>query len=261
MNNKDTGTRYPAGTDYRPRRERYPSAEWHLTYRCNLDCYGCNRASFLKEPHTPDMTIADAVEFIRQARDVSWEPAITITGGEPTIHPQFEQFVKLASDTYRHPVRVWSNAFAGRSRNLLETVSKLPRVEIFHETAKPDGGKRDFTGISGWTDDCYVSPSDYGEPLRVPCYAHCSVLCGVSVDNAGYSPCARGGPIDALLDLGVRTKRLADLFDIEKCAELTARLCQHCGHQTGKRENVDACPKLFGVPVSPTWEAALKDRK
>lgn len=255
----DPGLRYPPGTNLLPRLD-VPSAEWHLTYACDLECIGCNRASFLRKPHTPDMTLEDAEEFIRQARELQWAPMITIIGGEPTMHRDFEAFAKLAHGFSGHRTRLFSNGHRPAAREKCRMVNERYGITIMTDSFKRESVTK-FTGTSGWVDDIYVSPSDYGEPLRQPCYSHASVLCGVSVDHEGYAPCAMGGMIDGILGLGVRTKRLADLFDVDKMAELTARLCAHCGHQRGKRENVDACEKRFDTPMSPTWIRAFEGRK
>ena len=255
----DTGARYLNGFTFSPRRKN-ESAELVLTYRCNLDCYGCTRGCFLQEPHTPDLTLEDAHEFFRQCRELNWKPNIVITGGEPTLHPQFDEFCRIAVE-FNRDVRVFSNQNGARASQKIREAQSNHGVSVVGETAKPSGAMRKYTGISGWTDDAFVSPSDFGEPLRVPCYQHCSVLCGISVDAVGYSPCAPGGAIDALLGCGVRTKRLADLFEIPTMAVKTALLCQHCGVQRAKRENVAKCEVIHGTPMSPVWVKAFEGRK
>jgi hypothetical protein len=54
---------------------------------------------------------------------------------------------------------------------------------------------------------------------------------------------------------------LADLFDKDKVAELTARLCQHCGNQLARRDYVEQCEKMYGTPMSPTWIKAFRERQ
>ena len=66
---------------------RSDKAEFHLTYRCDLSCAGCNRACFLR-PATADMTIDDAQEFLRQAKALGRFPRIMIIGGEPDPAPR-----------------------------------------------------------------------------------------------------------------------------------------------------------------------------
>jgi hypothetical protein len=248
-------------------------AEWHLTYGCDLACRNCNRASFLREPHTPDMTLDDAREFIRQAEELRWYPAIILIGGEPCLHDDFYQFCYLALEfmnRHRHEegaadyVQLWSNQTSDESKERARQARNMG-VSLVSETTK------DHSMVLE-RDDVYVSPSDLGLGQRPPCFSHASILCGISVDHEGYMPCAMGGMVDALLKLGLRTKRLADLFDEEKNAEMTAKMCEHCGHNlsfTGLpdvsipewRKLVDATPRRFASHMTPTWMDAFEGRR
>lgn len=241
-------------------------AEFHLTYACDLECSACNRASFLREPHTPSMTIEDGVEFFRQAKALGWRPRVTLVGGEPTMHPQFQDFVDLARENTDEAPQVFSNGTQAKTQRLLQ-IARDRGASVAAETQKPNGTIHGPADYEGWELDVFVSPEDHGYPLRPPCYQHASVICGVSVDHEGYAPCAMGGAIEALLHVGGRTKVLADLFDEEKVAKMTADLCRHCGHQYIKasggafQRQVDESPRLFDSPMSPTWRKAFEGRR
>lgn len=248
--------------DYRPTSGK---AEMHLTYKCDLICVNCNRASFLRKPHTPDMTVEDAVEFFRQARELNFSPDILLIGGEPTIHPQFHEIARLAAEFNGGRVQFWSNGYRPETRAALERARDAGYGGIVGETHKPEGSQN----LS--IDDIFVSPKDFGYE-RNPCWQHASVICGISVDHEGYSPCAIGGAIDGSLRSGIRTKVLADLFDPEKVAEMTRKLCEHCGHQLSSigirdiplskwREHVEGCETRFGAKMSPTWIEAMQGRR
>lgn len=272
---------YPPELDLRPTSN---SAELHLLYQCNLDCLACTRGSFLSQPPVPPMTIADVHEFIRQARELNWIPGIVITGGEPTLHPDFLEIVSIATEftrssgygpdarpTPQNPsasgnlVRIFSNAYTEKSRRLIDEANARYGASIVRDTWKLGGTVTGPAMYPGWVDDVFVSPTDLGKPLRAPCYQSASQICGVSVDSQGYSPCSPGGGLGALLGVG-KTTRLADLWDRETVARLSAELCRHCGSQaTGMniltREEVDAQEKRFGAPMSPTWVKAFDGRK
>ena len=258
------------------------SAEWHATLSCDLSCSACSRGSFLRQPHTAPMTIEDAHEFIRQARDLRWWPGIVITGGEPTLSSHFLELVRIACEFTREPadnprpmaqsesrsarhVRIFSNRHTEKARRLCEEARDRYGASLVIETQKLAGTVRGPEDYPGWGLDTFVSPEDIGKPLRVPCYQHSSQICGVSVDHDGYSPCSPGGALGALLGVG-KTKRLADLFEPEKMAAMTEALCRHCGScavQMGvlTQAEVDAQPKRFNTPMSKRWVAAFEGRR
>jgi len=252
-----------SGQDLRPTSGK---AEFHLTYACDLECMACNRASFLRTPHTEPMTLEDAEEFYRQADVLAWKPRIILIGGEPTLHRQFQQFLQRAIEWSGQDVQVFSNGYSPTAQRALRFDGIRGPVSIARESLKPSGSVMRNADFPAWTDDVFVSPSDFGKPLRAPCYQHASIICGVSVDHEGYAPCAMGGALEALLKVGGRTKRLADLFDCETMAHMTEALCRHCGHQAVvqgilDREDVDGCEQRFGTPMSPTWIRAFEGRR
>lgn len=256
-------------------------AELHLTLNCTLSCVNCNRASFLRDPHTPDMAVEDVVEFLRQCRDLYWYPAIILIGGEPTMHPDFYEICRLsrefanegADKNLGYPemglqglVQLWSNRFTKDAREKCEVVEREYSVSVVYETTKE-------RSLVLSVDDIFVSPADMGLGLRPHCWQHSSEICGISVDGGGYSLCATGGMVDGVLDLGARTKVLANLFDEGWAAEHTAKLCEHCGNclssigipdvvtQEEWREMVESSEKWRGMYVSPTWKKAYEGRK
>jgi hypothetical protein len=251
----------PVIQDLRPR-SNPAKCEIHVGYGCDLACANCNRMSVPRRPHTPDMTVADMVEFLRQCREIGWDPDILLIGGEPTLHPDFFEFCRLAREFKGAGlVQLWTNAYTPEARAKAAEARERYDVSVCGETAKPEGSRK----LS--IDDIYVSPADYGHPTYRPCWNHASQICGISVDALGYSPCAIGGMIDSVLGVGGRTKRLADLFDPAIVAELTRRLCEHCGQSISQKGLSDAAwreyveaqkPRVLGSFASPTWRAGLR---
>ena len=237
--------------DYTPKSDK---AEWHLTYACDLACPGCNRGCFLP-PQTPGMTLADAEEFCRQADELDYHPRIMLIGGEPTLHPLFLDFVRLAHHFNPNGVEVWSNAFRAAARQLLAVVREEGLAEVIEGTAKPRGSVRHPV------DDIFLAPIDFGS-RREPCGTHACVPdpdCGISVDHEGYTVCCMGGAIDGMLMLGARTKRLADLFDPEFARRQTETLCQYCGQYLGIDEARRAESAMVrGTLMSRTWQTAAE---
>lgn len=225
-------------------------AEWHITYQCDLNCVHCNRLCFLP-PQTPDMAPQDAIDFIGQAHSIGWRPTIIIIGGEPTLHPQFWEFVGLAAGFNAGHVEVWSNGYSDHAKECLRQLREDGRATVVEATIKSGS-------VTHAADDIFLAPVDFGES-RGPCWCHASSLCGVSVDSGGFSLCPCGGAFDGVLRAGVRTKRLADLFDEEWAAKHTKQLCRLCGHAMGidERRMALATP-LHGSLMSPTWANAVR---
>ena len=242
------------------------------------------------------MTLEDVGEFLYQAQQLRWFPALLLIGGEPTMHPQFDEICRLCRDFadlgtrlgLGYPekglqglVQLWSNQTTPQAREAAARVRARYNISVCEQTIKrggtiplqiyqtgdaPEGYEFDIQ-------DIMVSPADLGY-TRGHCWQHGAEICGISVDSQGYSPCSTGGAVAGMLGLqGVRTKVLADLFDPEKVAEMTRKLCADCGNclsrtgipgQVGAeewREKQAALPRWRGMPVSPTWQKALEGRK
>lgn len=209
------------------------------------------------------MTVEDVIEFLKQATELNWKPDLLIIGGEPTMHPDFDEILRISRQFVGHAglLQVWTN---GRDREL------ITRIRHEHNASVPEETFKEKSRIDFPWDDYYISPADYGIE-RNKCWQHASEICGVSVDSGGYMPCAVGGMLDGVLKLGLRTKTLADLFDNEKNAELTKEMCKHCGaclsqlvkdqELTDWRNYVTAQPKKLGSHMSPTWYSATKEMK
>lgn len=254
----------PFQTDYTPKSHK---AEIHITYRCSLACRHCNRASYLRRPHTPDMTLAQVARFVEEARALAWYPWIVVIGGEPTLHPELDAICKLLRAFANEGTRVapgkrlggeaagqgvvqmWSNQTTEESRAACRRVSQQHAISLVEQTIKQPGpggtlvpvqiGQRGGVRAGQYEfdiRDMAVSPADLFGGLRPHCWQHSAEICGVSVDAGGYALCALGGAIAGVLGdgpgapaEGARTDRLADLFDEARAAEMTAAMCRHCG--------------------------------
>ena len=241
------------------------------------------------------MTIDDAKYFIQQCYDIDWRPLrISIIGGEPTLHKDFDEFVKLALEFVNEVggmVEVWSNMYGRIPNEVFKRWHKVRHDSYYgkkllefstpknkHLRWNPTTIKnKSVNFLKGMT----ISPKDMGLDICPPeregndfeydlkgCYQH-SVYgdCGVSVDSVGYSICAMGGAIDGMLELGVRTKDLSKLFDKEFALKQTCDLCDNCGFQYERRTNQinwelqDNIKVVNHTHMSPTWYNALTKRK
>lgn len=64
------------------------------TNRCNFACLHCARANNIAD--TQDLPLALYEKFLREARSYQ-TPSIALTGGEPTLHPDFEALLDLTT--------------------------------------------------------------------------------------------------------------------------------------------------------------------
>ena len=152
--------------DYRPKSGKF---EWHITYRCNLGCKACSRCSWFKEPHAPDMTIEDAKRCMREADEIGWRqmpgpgngaepPRVIIIGGEPTLHPDLMEFIKLAMDWTGTYVQIFSNGYTQESRDILDRARMQLSASINTEGFKTASREKseDEAGEQVWNLETYV---------------------------------------------------------------------------------------------------------
>lgn len=262
--------------DYKPRSGKI---EWHITYRCNLGCRSCSRGAWMNPPHTQDMTLDDARECIRQADEFGWKglpgpgngaekPRVIIVGGEPTLHPKFMEFVKLARSWTGTYVEVYSNGHTEESRQLLNEARYRYDASINKEGFKKSSRQDATDGRQPWSMETYVSPTEAGLPPTV-CYCHSFLICGIGVDASGYSLCPIGLFVSEVLGVEGKTTIFADLYDQEKAYRMTTEMCRHCGyegqHRYGPtqllnefRAYANQCGKINGSAVSPVWQKAFE---
>lgn len=270
--------------DFTPRTSKI---ELHLTYRCNLTCASCSRASYLRKPHTEDMTIEDAREVFRQCDELGWQPLVILIGGEPTAHPQFLDFARISREWMKRQnrvgpcseVQVYSNGHSERERRLCDEAREKYDCSIVKSEWKPEGSRvGGEPDMPDWHLGMFVSPTDAGLPFQGTCYCHSAEICGAGADHYGYSVCPTGLSIGALLEgqgvlaAPVRTKRLADLFDPAWAEAATKAMCSACGYGVSKRHGkpeereafaryVESCEQRNGTPMSPTWLKAFEGKK
>ena len=82
--------------------------EWNLGKRCNLDCSYCpSEIHDMVSPHQNIQVLKDTVDKIAAIPNVR----ISLTGGEPCVHPMFEQLVE-----YARPKIKWINVTTNATR-------------------------------------------------------------------------------------------------------------------------------------------------
>lgn len=226
--------------------------EVHLSYACNLSCKDCNRGIGLTaREHTPNMTPETYEAWLRRLPDILKRKRhlkVIFTGGEPTLLPDLEEYVKLTLRVApMAKMFLATNEYEQASQDTLQYLSKTYGITNVG-SAKPEAQPA-YAFLEGQ----FVSPQDIGRPRSEPC--PWSVRCGVSVDSKGMTGCAMGGAVDGLLRLDQRTWNFMELTD-----ERLMNLCAHCGAWDIDPSTVD--PTLLfewrGHKVSKTWLDALR---
>jgi hypothetical protein len=176
-----------------------------------------------------------------------------ILGGEPTLHRELFEFIEIANELSPGRVEVWSNGYRKAAKDQLARIRAEGRAKVCEETIKASG----CTVLP--QADFFLAPKDFGVINHRPCHNHAAIGCGISVDAEGYAACSIGGAIDSVLQLGVRTKNLKDLFDVEFAHRQTCSLCDVCGRELGiNSHHIAKSQVMHGSLMSPTWQAAVK---
>ena len=238
-------------------------AEIHLTYDCDLKCYSCNRGCFSGIKHTPDMTIEQFTRFLDESRVLNMKyEYIVIIGGEPTLHPDCIDFIKLAKDYTNSSggdVLLFSNNYSTHAKKVVEYVRSNNLGIVYEPTFK----NRKVNHCEKDTDfSVFIDPNDIGKKRTGPC--DCYTYCGFSVDALSYTACSLGGMIASLTvpTANIRAPNLSWLLD-EKFVnwQLSTWLCEHCGTLLCKVEDVPLGElyDYYGTRMSKKWFDFFKE--
>jgi len=91
----------------------------YLTNECQLNCLHCSFKSTPRQPHTrvDEKLLLSALDELKGIRD------ITLTGGEPTLHPDFEKILSKAAEN-AGIVYVMTNGISLVGKNRLRYLEK-----------------------------------------------------------------------------------------------------------------------------------------
>jgi hypothetical protein len=209
------------GPRYRRSRDRI---DIDITWDCNLKCFNCNR-SCQQAPTTERMTVAQIRHFLDEslARGIQWKK-INLIGGEPTLHPDFDEILKMVLDfRERHSpdtnVMVISNGHGERVNRMLE---RIPAVVDLRNTQKTSREQDDFIPFN-------LAPCDSPEYAGSDFSNACCVTrdAGIGLTPFGYYPCVGSGAIDRIFGFNCGRKSLPG--DDDDMTEELRRFCSLCG--------------------------------
>ncbi len=98
----------------------------HITDRCNYTCVHCYQASCRE---APDMPLDAACRLIDEAAAVGTR-GVTISGGEPLLHPRLEELVSHAASRMRVRLLTNGSLIDGRWAALLAETGALVQVSL-----------------------------------------------------------------------------------------------------------------------------------
>lgn len=93
-----------------PSRQPGMVVDWYVGKRCNFDCSYCSDIIHdLRSGHAPLEDMKRVVDIFtqQQGRDISW----SLTGGEPTLHPQFLELCAYMWQFQPRSVSITTNGF------------------------------------------------------------------------------------------------------------------------------------------------------
>jgi len=218
-----------------------------ITWDCNLRCFHCNR-SCEQAPTKERMTVGQIRRFLSDSRerDVRWRE-IHIIGGEPTLHPEIDEIVRLILEyrdrhSPRMNVKLTSN---GHGAGVATVLQRIPPGVDIRDTRKSERCQAQFVPFN-------LAPSETPEYAHADFRNACSVTrdSGIGLSPYGYYPCVVAGGIDRIL--GFNRGRMTLPYPEDDMYEELARFCALCGFF---RLNYTA--ETDGGPlVSSTWQRA-----
>jgi len=239
--------------------------EIDITYDCNLKCISCNR-SCTQAPAKDYISLSQINKFIEESIEMNkkWE-FINILGGEPTLHPYFEEIINLILNKYilkfsRNTIlQITSNGYTKESRDLLKKFKNISNIQIDYNSFKTSNKVEYFTPFN-------IAPIDVEEFKNKYFSKACWVTsyCGIGLNKYGYYPCGVAGSIDRVIgyDLGVKSLKAVTQ---KKMKELLNTFCRFCGNYIDYDDNagnfISRCEKapLTKNKVTITWKKFYKN--
>ena len=131
-----------------------PNLQLFLTHRCNLQCTHCYASA--GNPLDGEISTSDWIEVIDQFTTMNVGNVVTLSGGEPLVHPEFDKIARHAKNT-GCKVYLLTNGVSvtslDRARSLTATLDSVQlslegTVEDIHDAIRGKGSfQRAITGL------------------------------------------------------------------------------------------------------------------
>jgi hypothetical protein len=217
-----------------------------------MNCHNCNRMTGIA-PGRPeqDITVCKIDRLIEDSIRLQypWKEWFLV-GGEPTTHPDLDAIIsRIAAyrDSHNPELRLTLATHGHGERTqerLAELAAAFPFLQVLN-SHKTGPVQPDFVATC-------VAPVDLDpEWAANHRYDGCNVSghCGISMNYAGFYPCAVAGAIDRVSGLHQAIENLTDVSEAAMI-EKYQTFCRLCGYYRSIKEA--GCTLL-----SRTWRAAL----
>lgn len=228
--------------------------EIDITHMCTLRCHNCDRGiSIAPGDIKHNMELSQLKKFIIQsiANKYQWQQ-IRIMGGEPTLHPNFKEIVKLFNDYKEEHNKdlkliISTNGYAKETILKVEWVKEnYPNIEI-ENTSKKNNFQRDFNMI-------HIAPCDIHDNEYKYKYNGCwtTEACAIGLNYSGFYCCAVGGAIARIFNYDIGIKNIEDI-NVENFEKMFGLLCSKCG----RYHEIKVDNSNIETILSPTWKSAI----
>lgn len=215
---------------------------------CNLSCFNCE-ASCRHAPSGNYMTLEQINKFFKESVQLGWKwEVITLRGGEPTLHPNFFDILKIIEEYKRlHPkcqIHITTNAFGDKTKKIL---SMIPDWLVYDNFYDYNSNNVNLIYSSYNVAPADLFPFKYFANFTKGCWR--TECCGLGLSRHGYYPCAPGASVDRVFGFDLGIKELAKVSD-ENLRRQMDVLCRYCGHYKEPNELV------LTEKLSKSWKKA-----
>ncbi|MBP7215737.1 MAG: radical SAM protein [Candidatus Omnitrophica bacterium] len=224
-----------------------------ITTNCNLSCFNC-QTSARQAPANDSMTVRQVEAFVDEAINLQyfWS-RIYITGGEPTLHPQFFDILAVLK-RYKdfNPECTFileTNGVGNKVRSVLE---RLPQWISVHNSNKKESkdSYTFFTYTIAPIDTLVYRFFDFskGCSLLTSCY-------GLCLSMYGYFPCSPCMNVARVFGFDIGLQKLSLVTEQALRFQLKI-LCKYCGWFREQQR-----PTALTEQVSSSWQKAFAEYK
>ena len=214
-----------------------------ITCRCSLRCPNCNR-SCSQAPSDESMSIEQIERFLRESIEhkIKWK-TILLGGGEPTLHPDLRDMVRLLLDyknnySRKTHISIATNNYTDITKQALSLLPKEVAFNVSNKTSEPPiFAKFNIAPV----DSLLYRYADFSNGCN-------ALSCGIGLTPYGYYCCGLAGNIDRVFGYDIGRKKLPSAEDAMR--DQMQVFCRLCGFFRWSRILTTK------QATSPTWEEA-----